>query len=161
MSYRTPSQAQHLKRWARRCHSPGPRNLYPMQETGSSSGQGPMRTSSGPAFYLDLHSHHLRNRSDSGFLLVRDTSQDSIPPGLGLRRLGLTRAPRRPHWVRFPLGPDPAPARSQLPEERLRVLPFRRVHAVAKTSATIIMFGWRLEDLKASISQILPIRDHS
>lgn len=86
-----------LKHWAGRCHSPGPRNLNPMQESRSSSGQGPMRTSSGPTFYLDLHSHHHRSRSDSGFF----RGPGHLPGTRFLkdwdsRRLGLTREPRRP-----------------------------------------------------------------
>ncbi|MEJ1276550.1 hypothetical protein NN561_007456 [Cricetulus griseus] len=78
--------------------------------------------------------------------------QDSADPD------SRARPPPGPR-VWFPLGHDPALAGSQLREERLRVLPFGRVHEVAKTSAMIIIFGWRLEDLKASISQILPILD--
>lgn len=49
-----------------------------------------------PNFYLDLHSHCHRNSSGSGFLQDPDSSRDSIPPGQGFRRPGLTRAPGHP-----------------------------------------------------------------
>lgn len=97
---------------------------------------------------------HGRLRRDPGCAGIR------LLPGLRL-----AREPRRPQ-LRPARGSvscraPPGFGHVQAPGAGATGPAFRRVHAVAKTSATVIIFRWRPEHLKASISQIPAILDRS